>query len=517
MKIATREIVTGIDRETIKNYGIPGAILMENAGRALTEVICREFPEARSVSVIAGAGNNGGDGFVSARHLLSRGRQVKTYTLSDPKTYKGDAKLNLNSLKKIGGSVERLRKNFSNFSPADVVVDAIFGTGLTRQVSGQYKSCIEFINSLETPTIAVDIPSGLDCDTGRPLGAAVRADITVTFILPKLGLVTHPGLDYTGQLFVASITSPQVLEKNSNYELLSSENLSDISMPRKADTHKGTYGHLLIIAGSPGKTGAGTLASLGAQRVGTGLVTLGIPEGLNEVMEQKTTETMTEPLPETDGRTLGPDSLKRTLSILKERKTALAIGPGISTSDETAEYLVELLRKTRVPTLIDADGLTLIANEPKLLGTIKTPLVLTPHPGEMSRLTGLSTDEIQQNRVELSKDYSRKNGIYLVLKGSRTIVSTPKGKVYINPTGNPGMASGGTGDVLTGVIGGLLAERINPEDASRLGVYVHGLAGDFAAEVIGQTGYTAKELANFIPAAMDSVRRQEPKGIEIIY
>lgn len=509
MKIATREIVREIDRLTIKKYGVPGLVLMENAGRATAEVLLDNFGYAAKVAVFAGSGNNGGDGFVIARHLISAGLDVDTYILSDPKSYKGDALTNLNALKNIGGGIVELNNNLRKYKQAEVIVDALFGTGLDREISGFYKKVIDFINTQGVPTIAVDIPSGLDANSGQPLGTAVLADITVTYALPKLGICIYPGVEFAGEIYVADITTPRFLEDEIPYELLTSESVDGILGPRYEDTHKGTYGHLFILAGSPGKSGAATLSALGAQRSGTGLVTVGIPKSLNPIMEQKTTEAMTEPLPETNLETFGPQSLERTLKIAGEKKTAIAIGPGISTTDETREFLYEIIRNSDLPMLIDADAITLVSDNPEILKEAKAPLVLTPHPGEMSKLAKITTEEVQADRINVALDFSTKFNVYLILKGARSIISSPQGGIFINTTGNAGMASGGMGDVLTGIIGGLLAQQIDPVDACKLGVFVHGLAGDIVAEQNGEAGIIASDLANCLPRAIKEISKMD--------
>jgi len=513
MKIATREIVREIDRLTIKKYGIPGLILMENAGRAAADVLLDNFAYAAKVAVFAGRGNNAGDGFVIARHLISEGLDVDTYIVSDPKKYRGDALTNYKALKNIGGNIVEIKNNLRKYKQADVIVDALFGTGLDREVTGFYKKVIEFINSQGIPTIAVDLPSGLDSNTGHPLGIAVLADITVTFVLPKLGISIYPGVEYAGEIYVADITTPKFLEDDIPYELLSSESVSDILAPRYEDTHKGTYGHLFILAGSPGKSGAASLAALGAQRSGTGLVTVGIPKSLNPIMEQKTTEAMTEPLPETDVETFGMVSVERAVEIMNERKSALAIGPGISTTTETREFLYEIIRSSNIPIVIDADAITLVADNPKILKEAKAPIVLTPHPGEMSRLAGIPTEQVQADRIGVSLDFSSRYNVFLVLKGARSIISTPSGEIFINTTGNAGMASGGMGDVLTGIIGGFLAQRLNPADACKLGVFAHGLSGDLIAQENGEAGMIASDVANALPNAIREIPQMNAHAV----
>jgi len=513
MKIATREIVREIDRLTIEKYGIPGLVLMENAGRASADVLLDNFAYAEKVAIFAGGGNNGGDGFVIARHLISEGLDVDTYIVSHPKKYKGDALTNYKALVKTGGNIVELKDNLRKYKQADIIVDALFGTGLDREVTGFYKKVIEFINSQGVPTLAVDLPSGLDANTGYPLSTAILADITVTFVLPKLGISIYPGVEYAGEIYVADITTPNFLEDDIPYELLSSESVDEILMPRYEDTHKGTYGHLFILAGSPGKSGAAALAALGAQRSGTGLVTVGIPKSLNPIMEQKTTEAMTEPLPETDLETFGLVSLDRAMEIAKEKKTAIAIGPGISTTRETQEFLYEIIRNSNLPMLIDADAITLVAENPEILKEAKAPIVLTPHPGEMAKLARISTEEVQADRIGVALDFSAKYNVYLVLKGARSIISTPEGEIFINTTGNAGMASGGMGDVLTGIIGGFLAQRLDPVDACKLGVFAHGLAGDLVAHENGEAGMIASDVANALPKAISQIPQMDEHAV----
>ncbi|HEY7534754.1 MAG TPA: NAD(P)H-hydrate dehydratase [Thermodesulfobacteriota bacterium] len=513
MKLATREIIREIDRISIEEYGIPGLILMENAGRGVARVVLEEFPNVKSVAIFAGAGNNGGDGFVVARHLIQKGLDVTTYLTIDPKKYKGDALTNYESLRKIGGDIVRLNNGLNAYKGGDLIIDAVFGTGLDRGVEGFYREVIDFINTRPVPRVAVDIPSGLDSNTGFPLGASVKADITVTFVLPKTGLVIYPGVDYAGKVYLVDITTPKSLEKDVPFEFITHKDINGILKPRHPDTHKGTYGHLMILAGSPGKTGAATLAALGALRVGTGLVTVGVPKSLNPIMEGKITEAMTEPLPETESVTLGRVSIKAALKTMSSRKTALAIGPGISTTTDTGEFLFEVLRSSSIPTVVDADGITLIAQKLKILKELKCPLVLTPHPGEMSRLIGKTGEEIQRNRIGVARDFSSMYNVYTVLKGTRTVVSTPDGKVFINSTGNAGMASGGMGDVLTGVIGGFLAQGYNPADACNLAVFAHGLAGDIAARRRGQAGIIAGDVADILPETLNEILHERKEAL----
>ena len=516
MKIATREIVREIDRKTIKEYGIPGLILMENAGRAVSEVIHSEFPEASRISIFCGGGNNGGDGFVLARHLINSGKEVITYLLKSKNEYRGDAKTNLNSLLKISKNIKKLSSNFSNYKKCDLIVDAIFGTGLDREVKGTYKKIIERINTFKTPIISVDLPSGIDANKGVPLGVSVRAKVTVTFIIPKLGISIYPGLDYSGKIYVADITTPKILENGIPYELTTFKKCKSIIHERPADTHKGSYGHTLIIAGSAGKTGAAALAAHSAVRSGSGLVTVGVPKSIINSIDEKIVEAMSEGFEDNGNGLLSEKSLKHALASLKS-KTSLAIGPGISVNKSTEKFLLSLLTKLRVPVVADADAVNIIAKNKVVLKKLKVPVILTPHPGEMARLTGKSSKEIQSSRVEIARKFAVNYNCYLILKGARSVIATPKGRVYINPTGNPGMSSGGMGDILTGVISGLISQKYSPEDACLLGTFIHGLSGDIVAEKIGISGITATDVANSIPEALKQIKVQEKEPfLEII-
>lgn len=515
MKIATREQVRKIDRSTIEDYKIPGLVLMENAGRSVTELITKNYPNVHNIAIFCGTGNNGGDGFVIARHLISKGFNTTTFICGDEQKYRGDALLNYKSLKNIGTKILILKEKPPHNLECDLIVDSIFGTGLDREVEGFYKHIIEFLNSCSAPILSVDIPSGLDANSGRLLGCCIKANTTVTFALPKIGTVIYPGVEYCGDLYVSNITTPGNLEDSINLELITAYDIRPLIHTRNKDTHKGTYGHLFILSGSPGKSGAATLSAIGAQRIGTGLVTVGVPESLNPVIEEKLTEAMTEPLPETKNGLLGLSSLKKALAVLSDKKTALAIGPGISTSKQTESFLLKLLSKCNMPVVIDADAITLISKNLNLLKNLKIPVILTPHPGEMARLIGKTNKEVQEERINISRDFSKKFGVYLVLKGARTIISTPSGKIFINPTGNPGMASGGMGDVLTGIIGGLLSQGYNAENSCKIGVFVHGLAGDIAFEEISDSGYLATEVAEYITKAIKNIKNNKVR--EFIY
>jgi NAD(P)H-hydrate epimerase len=503
-----------LDRRTIDEGGIPGIVLMENAGRGATQVILSHFPRLSfmRVAILCGRGNNGGDGFVIARHLMAKGITASTYLLSKKDQVRGDAKTNLDMFIHSGGKVQEIAgpKGFDalreQIASHDLLIDAILGTGLNSEVSGFYAEVIESLNRCGKPIVAVDIPSGLDANTGKALGTCIRATVTATFGLAKLGQVVHPGVAPVGTLEVVDIGIPSRLvdEEGIKTHVIDEDEIRRLlDCPRPPESHKGDYGHLLAVAGSVGKTGAAAMACEAAMRVGAGLVTLGIPESLNSIMEMKLTETMTEPLPETESHCLSVDAFEVILSLAKG-KTAVILGPGISTAPETGALVVKLVRSLAVPMVVDADGITALASDHEALRKAKSPLVLTPHPGEMARLMGTSPRQVQENRLEAASEVASDFGCHVVLKGARTVISTPAGEVFINPTGNPGMASGGMGDVLTGMIGGFVCQGLDFKDAARLATYLHGLAGDRAASRIGQRSLIATDLIEDIPMLLKS-------------
>jgi NAD(P)H-hydrate epimerase len=386
----------------------------------------------------------------------------------------------------------------------DILVDGIFGTGLDAEVRGYYREVIDHLNTLQTPIVAIDIPSGLDADTGKPLGTAIRASLTITFGLPKIGHLIPPGLDYVGEVKVIDIGIPKRLveEEKIPIHLLEKEEIQRwLSIPRNPDTHKGDYGHLLVIAGSVGKTGAAAMACQAALRMGAGLVTLAIPKSLNAIMEMKLTEVMTEPLPETPKQTL---SLRAFSAIVRlcENKKAVIIGPGLGTFKETQSLVLKLVRTLDLPIILDADGLTALATQPKTLPITNRSLILTPHPGEMAKLIRSTVKEVLENRIGLSRNFSQSQHVHLILKGHPTLITTPKGEVFINPTGNPGMASGGTGDVLTGMIGGLVCQGFDILPSLQIAVYLHGMAGDEGAQEMGEKSLIATDVIEKIPALL---------------
>ncbi len=505
MKLVTAAQMRELDRRAISETGLPSLVLMENAGRTTYQILRREFPDlAAEVAVLAGRGNNGGDGFVVARYLAGDRIPVVVFLLGRQDQVGGDARVNLEILRQMSVEVvevlspEDLNPARRRLARAGLIVDALLGTGLDKPVQGLLADLIEKVNPLPAPVLAVDLPTGLSADTGEVLGTALRAEVTVTFGWPKLGQILLPGRDYVGRLFQVDLSIPPALAAAIPTELAEAREMRELLPARPWGSHKGTFGHVLVLAGSAGKTGAAALTSEGALRAGAGLVTLGIAASLNDIMEAKITEAMTLALPEAHGaRALGRAALEPIFKFLDPR-SALALGPGLGTHPETQEVVRHLVKHLPQPLVVDADGVNAIAADPSCLPAAG-PRVLTPHPGEMARLVGAGVQEVQARRLGLARETAARLGVVLVLKGAQTLVAAPDGRVSLNPTGNPALASGGTGDVLTGLIGGYLAQGLAPWDAARLGVYLHGLAADFWAAQYGPRSLIAGDLLAMFP------------------
>jgi hydroxyethylthiazole kinase-like uncharacterized protein yjeF len=506
MKLVTASEMRELDRRTIEVVGVPSLVLMENAGRTTYQILRREFPDLQGETVVlAGRGNNGGDGFVVARYLAQAGLPVAVFLLGERHRVSGDARVNLDILAHQGIEVEEvlteadLNPLIHRLARAELIVDALLGTGLNSPVTGPMATLIQRVNHLRPQVLAVDIPTGLSADTGEVLGVALKADVTATYGWPKLGQVLPPGRDYVGRLWQVDISIPPHLAREASLELAEARELRGLLPPRPFASHKGTFGHLLVLAGSEGKTGAATLACEASLRAGAGLVTLGIAASLNDIMEVKLTEAMTLPLPEAAvARALGQTALKPIRAFVDDKFT-LAVGPGLGTHPETRDLVCRLVRDLACPMVIDADCLNNLAGDTDCLKDAAGPRILTPHPGEMGRLVGLSTPEVQARRLEVARETAARWNVTLVLKGAQTVVAAPDGRVSFNSTGNPALASGGTGDVLTGLIGGFLAQGLSPWDAARLGVYLHGLAADFFISHYGPRGLIAGDLLAVFP------------------
>jgi len=525
MYLVTADEMREMDRMTIEDFGIPGQVLMENAGRGATRFLFEQFPELihQNVGVIAGRGNNGGDGYVIARYLANKDISVTVYLLADRSRVGGDAAANLDLLGPLGVPVIEIpdAENFAAFKPTmrnkDLWIDAILGTGLTSDVKGFYKDVLDFINSLSKPVFAVDIPSGLNSDTGQPCGTCIRAFATATFAFAKTGYYIYPGARYTGRLKVVDIGIPQhiVEEIRPKQHLLTTARIGRYFKPRPPDAHKGRTGHLLVIAGSPGKTGAAAMTAMSAVRSGAGLVTLGIPASLNPILESQILEAMTVSLPETDSGALGISSAEAILELLGDKR-CLAIGPGLGQAPETKHLTLRLLDESNVPVVIDADGLNNLSGKTEVLKHCQVPVILTPHPGEMARLAATTVGAVQNDRINCARKFADEFKVHVVLKGANTVVAHPDGSVFVNTTGNSGMASGGMGDVLTGLIAGFLTQGFSPEAASHAGVYLHGAAADALAENTGAVGYLASEVMDNIPAEIKKIlQTKENTSIEM--
>ena len=503
-----------MDRQTIESHGTPGLELMENAGRGATRVLLAQFGDRikTGVGIVCGKGNNGGDGFVIARYLADQGIDVAVYLLAKRGSVKGDAADNLKRLEPLQIPVieipdqETFSKNKDSLARFGLLVDAILGTGLTSEVRGFFNQVIDFINSTGNPVFAVDIPSGLNSDTGQACGTCIRARATATFALAKIGHFTYPGAEYTGKLDIIDIGIPDAVVKavDPKQFLLTPELIRAGFPDRQPDSHKGQTGHVLVVAGSTGKTGAAAMTAVSAMRSGAGLVTLGIAENLNPVLEAQVLEVMTAPLPESRYGILA-DAAIDDIKKLAVGKACLAMGPGIGQEKQTRSLVEKVTRQIDIPLVIDADGLNNITGKTHILKKRKAATVITPHPGEMARLIETTPAAVQQNRLKCARDFAISSGVHVVLKGAATVIAHPDGRAYINPTGNPGMASGGMGDVLTGMLAGFIAQGFGPEAAAHAAVYLHGAAADRLAKTVGPIGYLAGEVMNAIPAEIKKI------------
>jgi NAD(P)H-hydrate epimerase len=520
MKILTAAEMREVDRLTTKRYGFPGLTLMENAGKSVADFIASRFPDfkRRAIVVLCGKSNNGGDGFVAARHLLKMGAKVEAYLVGDPREVKGDAATNFNRWKKSGGKLfgDRPGKVVvpAEFAGDAIIVDALLGTGVRGAVEGRLAEVIVAVDRHKAgcDVVAVDIPSGLQADTGEVVGPVVVADYTITFTAPKPGLLLGASPQHVGEVLVRQIGSPlELIEETGKGNLRWSEptEFARFAARRKPEGHKGDYGHALIVAGSVGKSGAAVLASWAALRAGAGLVTVATPEPVLPIIAAHTPEVMTEPLAATRAGTISERSLEGNLfaSILKGKR-ALAIGPGLTTQDETQSFVRTVVKShSEVPIILDADGLNAFDGRAAELKNRKGLLAMTPHPGEMSRLTGRSIAEVQSDRIEIALKAAADWNAVVVLKGHHTVIAAPDGLAYINSTGNPGMGTGGTGDVLTGMLAGLVAQYgrgLNTAGYAQLvafGVYLHGLAGDIPFADHNGAPLMASDLIRAIPRA----------------
>lgn len=488
-----------LDNRTIEEFGLPGRILMENAGRGAVAALYQHLPAVKqqTVGVMAGRGNNAGDGFVMARLLAADGVKVRVYLLAEAACLQGDAAANLALLPSLGIPLVEVKTaaEFEARQPemagVQVWVDALLGTGLNSPVRGVYQNAIEFMNASGCPILAVDIPSGLCANRGQVLGNTVRATLTATFAFAKLGHYLLPGAEYTGHLEIVEIGIPPhiVAEDPPQQFLITPPIVHQGQRPRPSNAHKGTTGHVLVLAGSEGKSGAAVLTTLAALRSGAGLVTLATPRSVYPIVASQLLEAMTLPLPE--------DSPHDMLNLLREHeagKQVLALGPGLGTSSQITTLVHDLIATTSLPLVLDADALNVLHDPLDVLPKARTPLILTPHPGEMARLLGQTSAQIQGDRLAAARHLAVRGRVIVVLKGARTLVAAPDGRIWVNPTGNAGMASGGMGDALTGIIAGLMAQGATPLQAACSAVYLHGAAADTLARQRGAWGYLASDV-----------------------
>jgi len=520
MRAVSAEQMRQLDRVTIEEIGIPGVVLMENAGRGATAVALEHLgdPHGKRVAILCGRGSNGGDGFVIARHLANRGAHVECLLMAPESEIRGDPRVNLMAARRMGLAVDEVSGPAAAWvrdrvAGADLIVDALLGTGVRGEVVGPIGDAIDALGDATAPVLAVDIPSGVCADTGQVLGRAVRAVATVTFALPKIGLLQYPGRALCGGITQVDIGIPAALTQAGpgDVRLTTPAYVAGRLSPRAPDAHKGDAGRVLVLAGSTGFTGAAVLAASSAARAGAGLVFLGCPATLNPILEQHTLEPMTIPLAE--GRapgTLGAASVEAALTRAKAAD-AMALGPGLGRDRDTLAFAQQVIAERPVPLVLDADGIIAAAQQPECVTCSEAPIVITPHPGELSALIGEPIRQIQSDRVAAARRAAERFGAVVVLKGAGTVVAAPDGTAFINPTGNPGMASGGMGDVLTGIAVALLARRLPALDAAVVAAYVHGLAADLAAQALGaEEGLLAGDLLPFIPRALAHAAAGDP-------
>lgn len=502
MKIVTAGQMKNIDRRATERFGVPSIVLMENAATAVVDAIFDHYANAERVALFCGTGQNGGDGFAIARHLENRGVVPILFIVGDRSRCSGDAATNLAVCERLALPMyaitdsESLEDALVHAGDADVVVDAIFGTGLNRAPEGIYAETIRSMNELGLPIVAVDLPSGMNASSAEPFASCARAAVTVTFAVPKICHVFDPAASDCGEVIVADISIPSVAvdDENVTISLTTPAAIRPYLAARLALSHKGTYGHVAIVAGSPGKSGAAVLCARGAVRTGAGLVTVITDREAAVAINAASIESMTAPLDLLS-------SLPEVLQFVAARSVAL-VGPGLRDDEESYAFVRELVRGIDRPLVLDASGLNAFAGRAKEINPKARPTIITPHPGEMRRLLGKDIAD----RVETAREAARLTNAVVVLKGHQTLIADPEGHVNVNPTGNPGMASGGMGDVLGGMIAALVARGIDPFDAAVTGVYLHGFAGDLVKEELGDTGMAALDVANRIPAAIQRLR-----------
>jgi NAD(P)H-hydrate epimerase len=511
MRVLTATQMREADRRTIEDVGLPSMVLMENAGRQVVTAIDATFDDADQLqyAILCGKGNNGGDGFVIARVLGERGNDVHVYLVGRESDVRGDALQNLRILSNLGVDIVEIADAaaWELHAPAilsrDILVDAILGTGFRGPVTGLLETIVADINAAESPVVAVDVPTGIDAGTADVPGPAVEATLTVTFAAPKMAHVLPPAEHHTGSLVIADIGIPHgVIHAldGPSVTLLTPQNQRPQVTPRAAESQKGDYGRVLIVAGCLGKTGAAFLAAMAAVRSGAGLVTVATPRSCQPVLAGLGVEYMTVGVDETPGGQVAFEAADLVASLDAD---VIVIGPGLGRGPSTAAFVQAIVERAGAPVVIDADALHAFAGEPdRLSGREDAPLIITPHPREMARLIGLTVDDVQANRIDAARDLAASRQIHVVLKGHRTVIAAPDGSVALNMTGNPGMATGGSGDVLAGMVGAWCAQLLDPQAACQLAVYLHGLAGDLAAADEGEIAMSARDIVDHLGDAV---------------
>ncbi|MCX7994668.1 MAG: NAD(P)H-hydrate dehydratase [candidate division WOR-3 bacterium] len=514
MRLVNNQEMQKIDKWAQEVLKIPGMVLMENAGRGSVDVLGEYFDlNGLNVLVVCGKGNNGGDGFVIARHLRNNGSNVKVVLLGRGDELKGDALLNYQIIKKAKfdiievNSIPKLKKIFQN-ARYDCVVDAIFGTGFKGKPEGIFLEAIKLINNSGAFVFSVDIPSGINGDTGRFEESCVIADATATMCLPKRGNYLYPGRAFCGDIYLIDIGVPYELIDKGFPRIVDFDDVYRLLPFRDPAGNKGTFGQVLIIAGARGFSGAAAMASISCLRTGAGLVRLAAPEGIMDSLEAKLLEVVKVPLKQTTEETISVEAIDTILSLM-DKTDVVIIGPGLTTNNETAQFVMNLLPQIKVPIIVDADALNIISRDTKIFKKIKTDFILTPHPGELSRLTGLPIQKINEERIDIAMRYAKEFGGILILKGAPTVVASPFGEVYVNPTGNSGLATAGSGDVLVGMIGGLLAQGLTAISSAIGGVFLHGLSADLFVKEYNEYSLIAGDLIDYIPKSLNYILNRE--------
>jgi NAD(P)H-hydrate epimerase len=515
MKILTAEQMRNVDRRATERFGVPSLLLMENAALAVVDAIFERYADCERVSIFCGTGSNGGDGLAVARHLENRRVVPAVFVIGDRRKIEGDAAKNLTICERLAipmydvTDADSLATALVHAADADVLVDAIFGTGLNRAPDGVYAEAIRSINELGLPVVAVDVPSGANASSAEPFEPAVQATVTVTFAAPKICHVFEPAALLCGEVIVADISIPDaaIQDEAVALALTTPADVRPFIAPRLANTHKGTYGHVGIVAGSPGRSGAAVMCARGAIRTGAGLVTVATDPETARVVNAGSVESMTFPIEKAWSR---PE-----VTTFLGGKDAVLVGPGLGDDEESYGFVRDIIAGIEQPLVIDASALNAFAGRAKEINPRRRPRIITPHPGEMARLLGVKTREVVGNRVEVVREAARICDCVVVLKGHQTLIADSEGHVNVNPTGNPGMASGGMGDVLGGMIAAFLARGIDPFDAACAAVYLHGYAGDLLKEEMGDTGLAAMDLAERIPLAIQRLRASDAHRISI--